>query len=79
MNSGKVQVEIRTIQDADLTKSGENLGQYKVIFLTKLGEFADSASRSWDSIRRCFDKIRIFFGTVQGYKLMHDKVNLTHT
>ncbi len=34
-NFGTVQVELRTVQDADLTKSGEILGQYMVIFITK--------------------------------------------
>ena len=31
---GYVQVEIGTVQDANLTKSGEILGQYKVITLS---------------------------------------------
>ncbi len=35
ITTSQVQVEIRTIQDADSTKSGEISGQYKVILLTK--------------------------------------------
>ena len=34
-NFGTAQVELKTVQDADLTKLGEILGQYMVIFSLK--------------------------------------------
>ena len=52
VNFGKVQVKIGTVLDADLTKSGEILGQYKLIFLTKYCEILDSTGRIWDSTRQ---------------------------
>ena len=35
VNFGYVQIKIGTVQDTKLTKSGEILGQHKVILLTK--------------------------------------------
>jgi hypothetical protein len=58
VNLGKVQVEIGTVQDADLTKSGEILGQYKLIFCQKYLKFwtvqvkiGTVQDNFWDSTR----------------------------
>jgi hypothetical protein len=44
-----------TVQDTDLTKSGEILGHLMVIFPTKKVEFWVCTSQNWDSTRRFLD------------------------